>query len=244
MKVPIGTVIYLSFGGRIKIPVNPEEINITYPSNNQTFEVLDTGEIVVPMPPGLTEVQFESFFPADMDDPYTIGGGSPGSIVRALTNAKKRKRKGRLIISRSELFDTNLRCIIEEFSTTDKGGEPGDIYYSIMLKEFRSYGAQSVTIVQPAPATEAVTAAVASTAEAIKAQATTTTERPVETPVLRVGAQVIANGEYCYDSYGSTPHGTANNLQTTVTRIANGNPYPVHIGSYGWLQESQLQITG
>lgn len=236
MKVPIGTAIYLSFGGRIRIPVNPEEINITYPSINQTFEVLDTGEIVVPMPPGLTEVQFESFFPADMDDPYTIGGRSPGAIVRALTNAKKNKRKGRLIISRSELFDTNLRCIIEEFSTTDKGGEPGDIYYNITLKEFRNYGAQSVTIVQPALTT--------TTAEATTTQATATAERPVETPVLRVGAQVIANGEYCYDSYGSRPHGTANNLQTTVTRIVNGNPYPIHIGSYGWLQESQLQITG
>ena len=66
----------------------------------------------------------------------------------------------------------------------------------------------------------------------------------METPVLRVGATVVVNGEYCYDSYGGKPHGIANNISTTVTRIVTGNPYPVHVGSYGWVQESQLQITG
>ena len=63
MKVPNGTDIYLKFGSRIKIPVNPEEISITYPSKNQTYEILNSGEVVVPMPPGLTEVSFSSFIP-------------------------------------------------------------------------------------------------------------------------------------------------------------------------------------
>jgi len=66
----------------------------------------------------------------------------------------------------------------------------------------------------------------------------------VETPVLRVGASVIVNGEYWYSSYGAAPHKTANNLSTTVTRIVSGNAYPVHVGNFGWVQESQLQITG
>ena len=61
---------------------------------------------------------------------------------------------------------------------------------------------------------------------------------------MRVGASVVANGRYYYDSYGGRPYGTANSLSTTVTRIVSGNPYPIHIGHYGWVQESQLQITG
>ena len=76
------------------------------------------------------------------------------------------------------------------------------------------------------------------------AEATTETARAVEAPVLREGAPVAVHGEYCYDSYGGRPHGTANNLSTTVTRIVSGNPYPIHVGSYGWVAESQLQITG
>lgn len=237
MKVPNGTRIYLSFGRRIRIPVNPEEITITYPSDNETYHVLGIGEIVVPRSPALTEVSWESFLPRDGDDPYTSSRVSPASVVKALTRAKKNKRTGRLIITRAGMMNTNLRCIIENFETRDKGGEPRDIYYSITLKEYRSHGAQSVTIVQPAATTTATT-------EAPVAQATAETERPVETPTLRVGAQVIANGNYWYDSYGSNPHGTANNLSTTVTRIVSGNPYPVHIGSYGWVTEDQLQIVG
>ncbi len=239
MKVPIGTDIYLKFGKRLKVPVNPEEITITTPSKNETFDVLDKGEIVIPMPAGLTEVSFESYLPSDDDDPFMDGSASPKKFIKTLKSAKEKRIKGRLIISRSELFDTNIRCVVEEFTTTDKGGEPGDLYYSIKLREYRDYSPQVVNIIQPSVSNEAVTASADSTA-----QATTTTERPVETPVMRVGAQVIANGTYCNDSYGSKPHGAASNLSATVQRIVSGREYPILVGSYGWMQESALQVVG
>lgn len=238
MKVPNGTEIYLSFGRRITIPVNPQEIKITYPSNNATYDVLGLGEIVVPKSPGLQEVSWESFFPSSNEDPYTNGTASPSAIIKTLTRAKKNKKTGRLIISRSELFDTNLRCIIEDFETRDKGGEPGDIYYSILLKEYRDYAPTTATFVQQPTATSE------QLPDAVAIEAVAEDARPIETPVLRVGAQVVANGKYWYDSYGSAPFGTASNLRTNVTRIVSGNPYPIHIGHYGWLQEDQLQIVG
>lgn len=231
MRVPIGTDIYLKFGRKIKIPVNPEEISITHPSNNKTFEVLDKGEIVVPMPPGLTEVSFDSFV-SNNDEPFTDGSISPKAFVKALKKAHDGKVKGRLIISRSGLFDTNIRCIIEEFTTTDKGGEPDDIYYSIKLKEYRGYGAQSVTVV-PQPEAELVDTAAA----------TTTSNRAVETPTLRVGAQVIVNGPLCYDQNGNPPWVAASGQSATVARIVSGALYPIYVGS-GWVQESELQIVG
>lgn len=239
MKVPNGTSIYLQFGRKIKIPVNPSDISIKRPSNNKTYEVLDKGEIVVPMPAGLTEVSFESFIPSDSSAPYANSSISPKAFVKALENAKKNKTKGRLIISRSGLFDTNLRCIVEEFETKDKGGEPNDIYYSISLKEYRAYAPQTITIAQPV-----VPNASQQTQTQQTAQVIASIPRPVETPTLRVGASVIANGVYCYDSGGGKPHGHANNLNTTVKRIVNGRPYPILIGSYGWITAAQLQVTG
>ncbi len=232
MRVPIGTDIYLKFGRKIKIPVNPEEISITQPSNNKTFEVLDKGEVVIPMPAALAEVSFESFV-SNNDEPFTDGSISPSSFVKALKRAMNKKTKGRLIISRSGLFDTNMRCIIEEFTTKDKGGEPDDVYYSIKLKEYRSYGAQSVTVMsQSGPGASDSTA-----------QATTTSTRAVETPTLRVGAQVIVNGPLCYDSAGSPPWVAASGQSATVSRIVSGALYPIYVGS-GWVQESELQIVG
>lgn len=228
MRVPIGTDIYLKFGRKIKIPVNPEEINIAHPSNNKTFQVLDKGEIVVQMPPALTEVSFNSFV-SNNDEPFTDGSITPRAFVKALKRAKDERIKGRLIITRSELFDTNIRCIIEDFDVIDKGGEPDDIYYSIKLKEYRDYSAQSVTFVNQT--------------EDNTAQATATAERPIETPVLRVGAQVIVNGPLCYDSAGNPPWVAASGLSATVMRIETGQLYPIYVGS-GWVQESELQIVG
>lgn len=229
MRVPIGTDIYLKFGRKIKVPVNPEDISITHPSNNKTYQVLDKGEIVVPMPPALTEVSFESFV-SNNDEPFTDGSISPQSFVKALKKAKDGKVKGRLIITRSGLFDTNMKCIIEEFTTKDKGGEPDDIYYSIKLKEYRDYSAMSVKIVQPEANSET-------------AEATATAERAIETPVLRVGAQVIVNGPLCYDSFGNPPWEAASGLSATVMRIESGQLYPIYVGA-GWVQESELQIVG
>jgi hypothetical protein len=126
-----------------------------------------------------------------------------------------------------------MRCVVSDFSTTDKGGEPEDIYYSVELTEYRNYEPKTVSVIT-----------VSEGVSSESGQVETEQGRPIEAPVLRVGAAVIANGRYWYDSYGSKPFGTANNLNTTITRIASGNSYPIHIGHYGWLREDQLQIIG
>lgn len=234
MRVDNGCSIYITFGGKkMKIPVNPEKIEIEHPSDNKKYNVLGKGEIVVPRRPSLRVASWESFFPSSRQHPYVNSGAKkPKDYVAALEKAMRTKQKCRLIITRSHLPDTNMRCIVSEFKLTDKGAEPDDIYYSIKLMEYKAYEPEIVQIiVEPTP--EQPTADVA-----------TEQQRAVETPVLRVGATVVANGKYWYDSGGSKPFGTANNLSTTVTRIASGRPYPIHIGQHGWLQESQIQITG
>lgn len=225
--------IYLKFGKeKLKIPVNPQEIEVKYPSSNKEYDVLGIGQIVVQRKPDLKEVSWESFFPEDRSAPYTNGGAkAPEAYVKRIEKAMNTKQKLRLIISRSELYDTNMRCIVSEFKTKDKGGEPDDMYYSITLKEYRDFSPKTIRIIT-------------TQAETTEQTVDEGEQRPVETAVLRVGAAVIVNGAYCYDSTGSKPHGTANNLSTTVTRIVSGAAYPVHVGSYGWVQESQLQITG
>lgn len=233
MKLRNTTSIYLKFGEKLKIPVNPEEIEIKYPDNNKEYDVLGIGKIVVPRKPGLKEISWECFFPVE-DAPYVNSGAKdPQVYVKQIEKAKTSKQKGRLIISRSGLFDTNMRCIISDFVTKDKGGEPKDIYYEITFQEYRDYSPQTVSIIFTSP--EGMTP---------QADAAAEEQRVIETPVLRVGASVIVNGKYCYDSYGGKPYGDANNISTTVTRIVQENPYPIHVGSYGWVQESQLQITG
>ena len=70
------TSIYLKFGStKIRIPVNPEEIEIKYPSNNKKQDIIGVGEVVVQKRPGLREVSWKGFFPGENSaDPYINKG--------------------------------------------------------------------------------------------------------------------------------------------------------------------------
>ena len=238
-KLDKGAVIYINFGRRLKIPVTPEEIEDSAENNDKTYSVLGVGQIAVLKKPKLREIKWKSFFPADTSDPWVQDGArSPETYVEALRDAMDEKETGRLIISRAGLFNTNLEVSVADFTLTDKGGEPGDIYYEVTFREYRDYAPETVSIIQTP----------ASPAEPFEGlaivQAITEQERPVESPVVRVGATAIANGNYFYSSLGAEPHGVANNRRVTIRRIVQDAPYPILIDDLGWVQESQLQIEG
>ena len=79
-KLKIGCSIYLAFAGKkVKLPVNPEEIEIKNPPDHKTYDVIGVGEIVVPRKPSLKEVSWESFFPGDRQAVYVNGGAKSPS---------------------------------------------------------------------------------------------------------------------------------------------------------------------
>ncbi len=229
-------------GDTIEFPVNPKEYTVSYPADHKTYNILDIGEIVVPRLPSLMEVSWESYFPGDEDDPLIYGHDwtEPGDYVEAILEARDNEEICDLVISRydargSRMYDTNISALIDNFETTEKGGEAGDVYYKIKFKEYRNYAPIKVVLPQPE----------ASTTGAIQIEEQ---PRPLSAaPELRVGASVIANGTYFSSSYGDKPTGTANNLATTVSRIIPdaSRPYPILIGgSRGWIKADQLQVTG
>lgn len=239
-KLSKGAAIYIKFGRRLQIPVNPEEIEDSMENNDKTYTVLGVGQVAVLKKPKLREISWKSFFPASDADPWVSDRArDPETYVEALQEAMDERDTGRLIISRSGLYDTNLRVSVADFTVTDKGGEPGDIYYEVKFREYRDYSPQTVSIITTPPASPA-----SPFGDQTIVQAVADTERPVESPVVRVGATAIANGNYYYSSLGAEPHGTANNRTVTIRRIVDGAPYPILINDLGWVQESQLQITG
>jgi hypothetical protein len=244
VKVKPTTKIFLKIKNKkYRIPVNPEELTIDQPTSDKTEDVAGVGGIIIPVKPSPRVASWKSFFPGDSIDPYTSGFKSPKALSKAIMKAWKMRYKCRLIITRSNGVDVNMRCVISSYKETDKGGEPDDLYYEIELTEYKSFGAKTMTIIQETTATGPAAEA-AGTAGQTTAQAAPEPERPVDTPTLRVGATGIANGNYYYSSYGAEPHGVANNRNVTVRRIVSGNAYPILIDDLGWIQESQIQITG
>ena len=90
-----------------------------------------------------------------------------------------------------------MRCIISNFELIDKGGEPGDQYYKVDFKEYRSYDPEIVSITTVPSEDTGQTESGQTTAETVNRHHQTS-----DTPVLRVGASVTVNGEYRYDSNG------------------------------------------
>lgn len=227
--------IYLSSGGsNLQLPVNPEEYTIEYPDDHQRYNVLSIGEVIQPRLAGLKTISWEGLLPDSGEAFERRGAVSPERFIKAVSGYLSNGTKIRFIASRVNesgyLFDTNIKCVVTNFSHREVGGEPGDFYYSIELTQYRDYAAQVIALIP--------------TQTASTVQADTTPQRETG-GTINSGDNVIANGTYYYDSYGASPTGKANNLRTTVTRIV-GSPqsnqkYPYHIGSYGWLTVGQLQ---
>lgn len=130
-----------------RIPVLPEEIEIKSGSNNDTTNVLGVGEINLIKDMKLTEISFKSFFPNSMG-PYVVVKQDlpkPSFYTDFINQIRLDKKPVRLVLT--GFYDINMLVTIEKFSTTEKGGEPGDIYYDISFKEYKEYMSKELNVV-------------------------------------------------------------------------------------------------
>ena len=240
------TRIYIKINGRkYVLPVNPEEIQVTHPYVDKTAEVAGVGEILIPQKPGLREVTFSSFLPGDDNDPYVHDYKSARSIAKALERAWKERTICRFIISRSIDYDTNMRCVISDWKISDRGGEPNDLYYEITFREYRSYGVSQMTVINETGAVVTGPGANLTPADgqlSVRIDASTTTQRAVDNPVLVVGAAVRLNGTAYTSSSATDATGVQNGVLALLTRIESGNPAPYYIAGFGWFKADALTL--
>lgn len=230
----------------IRFPVNPEEYSIEYPEDNETYNILGIGEVVQPRLPGLASVSWESFFPGTPNAPYVLTPGDfwrPEQYINFLNQCKKDRSvllftANRYLEDGTALFDTKMKVVISDFEVTEKGGETGDFYYEIELKEYRDYQAGTVTFTNDTGSESA--------------EAVTEEQREIDPGQIVVGSNVLINGKYWASSYGDAPFGRASNKQGIVSRIITTDPnraYPIHVtntsgGALGWVRSDQLKTTG
>jgi len=135
-------------GTEIPIPVLPEELSVSSGGKNEKTTVIGLGEIVLPRKKALLEVSWDSFFPK-RKAPYVTGSlVDPISAIRKLQKARDKKKPLRFLLVGADL-DINRSMLVESLTYQEKGGEPGDIYYSIKLVEYKEYAPAKLTL--PAP---------------------------------------------------------------------------------------------
>ncbi|WP_312574084.1 LysM peptidoglycan-binding domain-containing protein, partial [Clostridium sp.] len=130
------------------LPVLPEKIEINEDGDNETFNVINLGEINTINKPKLSEISFESYFPLNRG-PYVSSEElfSPSFYISKIRAWRDKRQKIRFIFTGGSPLELNDLFIIESFKLSEKGGEVGDIYYSIEFKRYKPYAAKKVVIV-------------------------------------------------------------------------------------------------
>lgn len=129
---------------KLRIPVNPETININSGTSNKSVTVTELGEITIIQSRAAVQFSFSSFFPAmpfpginaqDLTDPLTL--------VEKILEWKNSKNPVHLIVTSSKI---NCFCTIEKFTYWENGGDVGTIHYDMTLKEYREITARQVKV--------------------------------------------------------------------------------------------------
>lgn len=253
--------------GEVQLPVNPQEVTITYPGNPTNYDVEGLGEIIVSRKVKLATLSFESFFPREgvfiplLNNQYT--NYTPDWFVNFFRRLQKSGQPFELTIVRGSdslniydndsnnptktgtmYFDTVMKAVLLDFSISDKGGEPGDIYYTMSLSEYRDASPKSLAEVAEEKRDE--------DGNILEQKLVMTVNRPQQDGVITSGRMIEINGKVfmsedeLIDMWDKTKQ-VANQVDRIVTRVlppqVSNKLHSVYVDGMGWVNTSDCQLS-
>lgn len=128
---------YNSGAEAMRLPVNPTTLNVNTPFGNTDIELAHFGEYTVIGERGAAELSFESFFPLQYNASYCEYSvfSLPSTFVNTIERWRDNRKPLRFIVTGTRI---NYAVTIRDFSyEIERAGNPGDIYYTLSLKEYR-----------------------------------------------------------------------------------------------------------
>lgn len=165
---------------KMLLPVPPEKLQMKIRNENQTYTLINEGEINVLKTPGLTEIEFDMRIP-NVQYSYAVyksGFQRADYFLDTLESLKTGKKPFQFIVTRvlpdgSMLFGTNMKVSLEEYSIIEEAGDGFDVVASIKLKQYRAYGTKTCNIQFAATKPQAVVTPARETTNAPSAQSYT-----------------------------------------------------------------------
>lgn len=241
--------IFFTLGTKvIRLPINPETLPDVMDGNNEAYNVLGIGEITRQRRPLQRVIEISSYFPAKVTSSVLTPNQfmTPEDYIQFFRGAMENKSVLTYTPVRYledgtpyDISDTGFKVTVESFSVEERGGETGDFYYTLNIKEYRDYSPITVKV-QTQPAS----------AQNTQETKTVTQEKTRSVPKTEivVGSICEANGNFYYTSYAEEPHGTASGRRCIVKRIVDKSrkaPYNVKGAdgrSMGWIAGSALTV--
>lgn len=122
---------------KLTLPVNPPELVIQGGGSEETsVNVIKGGERTVIGDKKLTTVSFSSFFPKHYDASFCESRNipDPWEAVKLIEKWRESGKPAKILITGTNI---NMYASIPKFEYQEKGGEPGDVYFTIEFKEFK-----------------------------------------------------------------------------------------------------------
>ena len=213
----------------VKMPVNPNNIELRGRGDNQTVNIVSLGEVNLLNPRQLNEFEVRSFFPSTSNAPYVLTRTDfrPPQFYIDFFNGIREDENPVLFV----LSDTNISMLVsvEVFDYRRKHGTD-DIDYTLRLKEYKQYSTRTVTV----------------SLNANRANVAPPRPAPATSTPITIGARVIVNGRLHRDSFGGGPGQAEINATRLVNFIQKGRSHPYHVtnlegGWRGWVTADSVR---
>lgn len=123
---------------KLRLPVNPEGNPYSSPFNYEEVEVEGLGEVTMIKKRGLREFQLVTFWPRDYNITYCSYSRfiTPTAFVKKIESWRNKREPIRYVVTGAG--GVNLSVTIRNFIVEpERAGNPGDIYFTLELKEWR-----------------------------------------------------------------------------------------------------------
>lgn len=133
--------------GKMELPILPENLKESVQMDNKKYDTFGAGERILPGKKKLHTWTISSYFPAHgSPSPTEFYTYYMGLITRNYTEKDTRPidpisfRVTRELEDGTIIFSINTKVLIESIEWEDRKGEPGDLYYTIKLIEYKEFG--------------------------------------------------------------------------------------------------------
>lgn len=135
------------------LPISPSKMVTKIANKNQTISLINSQEINILKPDGLTEIEFDFILP-DKEYPFTNyknGFLPPNYFLEKLKNIKLNKKSVRFTVLREKtkkqpMHNLNMRVSIEDYTVSESFEDGYDSIVSIKLKQFYQRSTKTGTI--------------------------------------------------------------------------------------------------
>ena len=144
---------YYFYLGNVLLPIPPSKLELKISNNNKTYDLINYSQINVLKNPGLSSLEFEVVLP-NTKYPFAMYKNNFQNAkyyLGVLENLKVNKSAFQFIVVRKfpngkDIFNTNIKVALEEYTITDTTEEGFDTKVKIKLKQYKEYSTKKVQV--------------------------------------------------------------------------------------------------